>query len=72
MRDSKEGIDELKGITRLVLDMLHLRCLFDLQEKVLSWQSATESGVQVVFADRNLSVIQVLHQSLRPDGSLWE
>lgn len=58
VRDSKEGIDELKGITRLVLDMLHLRCLFDLQEKVLSWQSATESGVQVVFADRNLSVIK--------------
>lgn len=58
MRDPKEGIEELKGITHLVLDILHLRCLFDLQEKVLSWQSATESGVQVVVADRNLSVIK--------------
>lgn len=48
----------MEGITGLVLDMLHSRCLFDLQAEMLSRQQAIEPGIQAVVADGNLSVIQ--------------
>lgn len=54
MGDPEKEIDVLKGITSLVLNM---RCLFDLQVKMLGRWSAIESGVQVRVADINLGVL---------------